>query len=51
MPDKKCPKCGEVKDYSLFYKNKYSKINCSPYCKVCNKELLIKAIEYLKQHE
>jgi DNA-directed RNA polymerase subunit RPC12/RpoP len=36
MPIKKCPKCGEEKEYSLFYANKQSKINCSPYCKVCS---------------
>lgn len=36
MPEKRCPSCGETKDYSLFYRNKQSKINCSPYCKVCS---------------
>lgn len=36
MGIKRCPKCGEEKDYSLFYRNKSSKINCSPYCKVCS---------------
>lgn len=36
MDTKKCPKCGDIKQYSEFYKNKFSKINCSPYCKVCS---------------
>lgn len=36
MGAKQCPKCGETKDYSEFYRNKSSKINCSPYCKVCS---------------
>jgi len=33
---KVCPKCKEEKSRSLFYKCKTSKINCSPYCKVCS---------------
>lgn len=36
MGTKVCPKCKEEKPYSLFYKCKSSKINCSPYCKVCS---------------
>lgn len=38
MATKLCPKCGEHKEYCLFYKNKHSKINCSPYCKVCSNQ-------------
>lgn len=33
---KVCPKCKEEKARSLFYKCVTSKINCSPYCKVCS---------------
>ncbi len=36
MPDKICPKCKTNKDYSLFYKCKTAKNNCSTYCKVCS---------------
>lgn len=34
--EKKCPKCLEIKSFTLFYKNKHSKTNTSPYCKVCS---------------
>jgi hypothetical protein len=36
MESKICPSCKEEKSYFLFYANKYSKINCSSYCKVCS---------------
>jgi hypothetical protein len=36
MGIKKCPKCSEVKEHSLFYRNSSAKDNCSPYCKVCS---------------
>ena len=36
MGEKRCPKCGEIKQHSLFYNNKNAKDNCSPYCKVCS---------------
>lgn len=35
---KKCPKCKEEKELSLFYKCKTSKTNTSPYCKKCSNE-------------
>ena len=35
---KKCTKCGEVKDTSLFYKNKQSKDGLYPSCKKCKKK-------------
>lgn len=36
MPEKQCPKCHEVKNFSDFYRNRHSKTNTSPYCKVCS---------------
>ena len=36
MGIKRCPKCKEEKDFTLFYKCKTSKNNTSPYCKVCS---------------
>lgn len=35
MPEKRCPKCAETKDVSLFYKSSVHKDGCSSYCKVC----------------
>lgn len=36
MGIKRCPKCTEEKDYSLFYRSKVHKDNCSSYCKSCH---------------
>lgn len=35
MAEKRCPKCTQTKDHSLFYRSKTAKDNCSSYCKVC----------------
>jgi len=38
MPnEKRCPKCGEVKDSSEFYRNKSSKSGLSCWCKACSR--------------
>lgn len=36
MTEKTCPKCKEVKLFTDFYQNKYSKTNTSSYCKPCS---------------
>lgn len=48
MSVKRCPSCGETKEYSLFYRNKHSKINCSPYCKVCSN---LRTISYARENK
>lgn len=35
MSTKKCPRCGEIKPYSGFYKNKTSKDGLQSWCKIC----------------
>ena len=35
METKRCPKCGEIKEHSFFYRSKNHKDGCSSYCKVC----------------
>ena len=44
---KRCPKCKEEKEYKEFYKCKTSKINCSPYCKVCSN---LRTTSYAKEN-
>lgn len=36
---KKCSKCGELKDFNMFYKSKASKDGRRPDCKACHEEL------------
>ena len=38
MPDKKCSKCGETKDVSLFNKNKNKKDGFNRICRECTKK-------------
>ena len=35
---KRCPKCGEVKLFGEFHKNKYRKNELQDYCKICIRE-------------
>jgi hypothetical protein len=36
---KKCPRCEEIKDFSMFYKSKRLKQGVQSYCKQCHTEL------------
>ena len=36
--EKQCTKCKEVKDISMFYRNKYRTDNRQSHCKVCHNE-------------
>jgi len=45
--EKKCTKCGEVKDLSMFYKHKLSKYGVTSSCKKCCNE---KSIQYIKNN-
>jgi hypothetical protein len=48
MPTKRCPKCGETKEHSDFYRNSSAKDNCSPYCKVCSN---LRTTSYAKENK
>ena len=37
--EKLCPKCGEVKSFDSFHKNKNEKFGLSIYCKVCRSKI------------
>ena len=45
---KKCPKCGNEKEISQFYKNKNNKDNASAYCKKCYAKIQHDDYEYYK---
>jgi hypothetical protein len=36
---KKCPRCEQIKDFSMFYKSKRLKQGVQSYCKQCHTEL------------
>lgn len=47
MPDKRCPQCEEVKDTSMFYRNRSYTDGCSSYCKVCQNK---RTAEYARKN-
>jgi len=46
---KRCPKCGEVKKLSQFYKNKNNKDGVFSYCKECKSKIQHEDYEYYKE--
>lgn len=45
MQDKRCPRCGEIKDISEFCKNKSNKDGLSYYCRACGKSVHAKWVK------
>ena len=49
LQERECTKCGEVKDFAEYHKDKYSSTGCKPSCKQCSIKHRKENAEILKE--